>query len=130
MKSISFLVILLVSFSIDGAWLQHKALFKVLGHHQRKIATICHKGLPMLEGSQEDNKVAIGSTYRHYKGKLYQVTGVGLYSEDPLQKFVIYKALYNCPTFGKDATWVRPLSMFIEEVEIDGVLQQRFKKIS
>lgn len=58
--------------------------------------------------------------YEHYKRNKYQVLGVGIHSET-LEELVIYKALY-----GKELTWVRPLKMFLENVEIDGKTKPRF----
>lgn len=64
-------------------------------------------------------------TYRHYKGKEYEVLGVARHSEtlDPL---VVYKALYDSPEFGSGALWARPLSMFTETVVVDGKEVPRF----
>lgn len=62
--------------------------------------------------------------YKHYKGGSYQVLGVGIHSET-LEEFVIYKALY-----GEGLTWIRPLNMFLEEVEVNGLKQPRFKFVS
>ena len=59
--------------------------------------------------------------YRHYKGNLYEVIDVARHSEN-LEYMVVYRALY-----GDFGLWVRPLSMFIEEVEIDGKLLKRFE---
>jgi len=64
--------------------------------------------------------------YRHYKGKLYRVLGVGRHSET-LEEIVVYQALYESEEFGKDAIWVRPLKMFIEDVEVDGKKVKRFE---
>ncbi|WP_205340614.1 DUF1653 domain-containing protein [Denitrificimonas caeni] len=58
--------------------------------------------------------------YQHYKGQQYRVLGIAQHSENE-QQLVVYQALYGA--FG---LWVRPLSMFIETVEIDGLLQPRF----
>lgn len=63
--------------------------------------------------------------YRHYKGKFYEVIGTVRHSET-LEELVLYKALYDSPEFGKDQLWVRPLKMFLENVEIDGKLIPRF----
>lgn len=63
--------------------------------------------------------------YRHYKGKEYEVLGVASHSET-LEPLVVYRALYESPEFGKGALWVRPLSMFIETVVVDGAEVPRF----
>jgi len=61
--------------------------------------------------------------YRHYKGKEYEVLGVAKNSET-LEDFVVYKALY-----GKGELWIRPLKMFLENIEVDGKTILRFKYI-
>ncbi len=58
--------------------------------------------------------------YRHYKGKEYEVIGLAKHSET-LEELVVYRALY-----GEGQVWVRPLKMFIEEVEVDGNKIARF----
>lgn len=58
--------------------------------------------------------------YRHYKGKEYEVIGMAKHSET-LEDLVVYKALY-----GEGQIWVRPLQMFLEEIEIDGKKVPRF----
>jgi len=64
--------------------------------------------------------------YQHYKGKLYEIIGVGRDSET-LEKVVVYRGLYEDKKFGKNPIWVRPGKMFLEEVEIDGKKAPRFK---
>ena len=59
--------------------------------------------------------------YRHYKGHLYEVTGTARHSET-LEDMVIYKALY-----GDFGIWVRPLKMFLEDIEVNGKIQKRFE---
>lgn len=61
--------------------------------------------------------------YRHYKGKNYEVLYVGKHSET-LEDVVIYRALY-----GEHGIWVRPLSMWNEEIEVNGIKQKRFELI-
>jgi len=63
--------------------------------------------------------VKIGK-YKHYKGNYYQVEGVATHSETE-EKLVVYRPLY-----GEGALWVRPLAMFMEQIEINGNLQPRF----
>ena len=58
--------------------------------------------------------------YRHYKGNLYQVLGLGTHSES-LEKLVVYKALY-----GDGAVWIRPAEMFHQTVEHEGKTVPRF----
>ena len=59
--------------------------------------------------------------YKHYKGGEYEVLGVAKHSET-LEEMVVYRALY-----GKKELWVRPLKMFMEDVEVDGKTIPRFK---
>ncbi|SDG17673.1 DUF1653 domain-containing protein [Pseudomonas abietaniphila] len=58
--------------------------------------------------------------YRHYKGPEYRVFGVAKHSETE-EEVVFYQALY-----GEFGLWVRPLSMFLESVEVDGEHVPRF----
>jgi len=67
-------------------------------------------------------------TYEHYKGKQYQVLHVAIHSET-LEEFVVYKALYDSKEFGNEAIWIRPKSMFLETVNINGTIVPRFKFI-
>jgi len=61
--------------------------------------------------------------YRHYKGNHYEVLGFARHSET-LEDMVIYKALY-----GERATWVRPLSMWDNPVEVNGKTVKRFEYV-
>lgn len=61
--------------------------------------------------------------YRHFKGNEYEVLYVAKHSET-LEEMVVYKALY-----GEMGIWVRPLSMFCEEIKRDGKTFKRFEKI-
>ena len=65
-------------------------------------------------------KLKLG-TYEHYKGNKYRVIGVAKHSET-LEDMVVYKALY-----GDGGLYVRPLGMFLEDVEVSGASVQRFK---
>lgn len=60
--------------------------------------------------------------YRHYKGNEYEVLEVALHSET-LEKMVLYRALYPNEL---SMTWVRPIAVFNETVEIDGQVVPRF----
>lgn len=61
--------------------------------------------------------------YRHYKGNEYRVVGLARHSET-LEPMVVYEALY-----GEGGLWVRPAGMFLEEIEIEGNLLPRFKRV-
>ena len=61
--------------------------------------------------------------YRHFKGMEYEVLGVAKHSES-LEEMVVYRALY-----GEGGLWVRPVSMWEETVERDGVSYRRFTYI-
>ena len=71
----------------------------------------------------QNSPLRAGGLYRHYKGKLYRVHQVVRHSET-LEELVLYETLYE-NDLGK--WWVRPLAMFLETVEIDGVVKPRFE---
>jgi len=52
----------------------------------------------------------LNGLWRHYKGNVYEVIGVGTHSET-LEATVIYRSVKN-----RDEIWVRPLSMWEEIV--------------
>ncbi len=62
--------------------------------------------------------------YRHYKDKYYQVIGVAVHSEIQ-EELVVYSPGYDTPV----KLWVRPLEMFMGEVEVDGVVRKRFELV-
>jgi hypothetical protein len=64
--------------------------------------------------------------YRHYKGKEYKVIGTAKHSET-LEELVVYEALYATEDASYGALWVRPKSMFLDEVLVNGVLKKRFQ---
>ncbi|MFH1193837.1 MAG: DUF1653 domain-containing protein [bacterium] len=61
--------------------------------------------------------------YEHFKGGRYEVIGVARHSET-LEEVVLYKHLDD------GELWVRPVVMFLEEVERNGKKVPRFKFIS
>lgn len=64
--------------------------------------------------------------YRHYKGSEYQVIDVARHSETE-EWFVVYQTHY----IDEDAsTWIRPATMFMENVEIGGEVIARFQFIN
>ena len=68
--------------------------------------------------------VVPGGLYRHFKGNQYRVLYVATHSET-MEPYVVYQALN-----GERGIWVRPLKMFVEDVERDGRVQPRFALIS
>ena len=72
-------------------------------------------------------EVKAGEYYRHFKGGLYQVTGIAkdAGTERPV---VVYQALY-----GEEDLWVRDYEEFVSEVDRakypDAEQQYRFEKI-
>ncbi len=63
--------------------------------------------------------------YRHYKGHEYIVLAIAKHSET-LEDYVVYEALYDNDV---SKIWVRPMKMFVEKIEKDGKLIDRFEYI-
>ena len=59
-------------------------------------------------------------TYRHFKGREYEVLFTARHSETE-ELMVVYRALY-----GEGGIWVRPAAMWNETVERDGKTEKRF----
>ena len=62
--------------------------------------------------------------YRHYKGRDYLVIDVARHSETE-ELYVVYR-----PDYGDRALWIRPLSMFVEQVTVAGQQMPRFQWIA
>lgn len=77
-----------------------------------------------LKLSKESEKIIVGGKYEHYKGMQCRVLGIALHSET-LEEMVVYQHLDE-----EKMIWVRPLKMFLEEVEINGVKKPRFKYVN
>jgi hypothetical protein len=65
--------------------------------------------------------IVIGAVYEHYKKKRYKVLAMARHSET-LEELVVYQALY-----GDGDVWIRPVSMFFENVVIERKSQPRFQ---
>ena len=67
--------------------------------------------------------IKINGIYRHYKGNKYKVIAIGKHSET-LEQPVVYQALY-----GNNEIWCRPISMWNDDINVDGKIQKRFQII-
>jgi GNAT superfamily N-acetyltransferase len=63
--------------------------------------------------------------YRHYKNKLYKYLGLATHSET-LEEMVLYKPLYENSV---SDLWVRPKSMFHENINLNGKSVPRFEPV-
>ncbi len=63
--------------------------------------------------------------YKHYKGHYVKVLGTAKHSET-LEDLVVYDHL---GTNELSDLWVRPLAMFVENIEIEGKTVPRFEYI-
>lgn len=63
-------------------------------------------------------------TYKHFKGHTVEVIGVAKNSENLDEEFVVYIHEYK-----GHKLWIRPIAMFMENVERDGYNGPRFEYI-
>ena len=70
--------------------------------------------------SEAAQRLVKGGLYRHFKGNDYTLLSVARHSET-LEELVVYQAMY-----GEKGIWVRPLKLFVEEVEQNGKRVPRF----
>ena len=59
------------------------------------------------------NEIKLKRIYRHFKGNYYLVEDIAKHSETG-EEYVVYRQLY-----GGGELWIRPLTMFLEEVDHD-----------
>ncbi|MBT3891297.1 MAG: DUF1653 domain-containing protein [Planctomycetaceae bacterium] len=68
----------------------------------------------------ESDEIQLGR-YRHYKRKEYTVLGIARHSETD-EMMVLYR-----PEYGERNLWVRPQTMFFEDVTVSGTSIPRFE---
>ncbi|MFH0701867.1 MAG: DUF1653 domain-containing protein [Candidatus Woesearchaeota archaeon] len=73
-------------------------------------------------------ELKVGGIYQHYKGNFYVLISLAHHSET-LEPLVVYMGLYESEEFGKNPFWVRPLSLFTDQVQWEGQKVLRFKFI-
>jgi len=83
---------------------------------------VARKRRPPIAAMTSDMTIKLG-IYQHHKGMKYRVLGVAKHSET-LEDLVVYEALYDNKV---SKLWVRPLEMFLEKIEKDGKLVNRFE---
>lgn len=66
--------------------------------------------------------------YQHFKGDVMEVIGLARHSET-LEELVVYKHITGDKA-GEENYWVRPVKMFLEQVEIKGQRTPRFKYLA
>ena len=69
------------------------------------------------------NELKINGVYRHFKGDFYLLCDVATHSETG-EKYAVYRRLY-----GDGSLWIRPLEMFLGEVDRDKypMAKQRYR---
>lgn len=107
---------------IQSAWFNPSEAAKLL---EVKYPQEFTERIALLETSNSQTTPITPGLYRHYKGHDYHVLGVAKHSET-LEDLVVYETLYDNPT---SKLWVRPLAMFVGDVEVDGKKVARFKFI-
>ncbi|MEK7153451.1 MAG: DUF1653 domain-containing protein [Patescibacteria group bacterium] len=73
--------------------------------------------------AQAAKRVTVSARYVHYKQMSYEVLALALREEDN-EPCVVYRAEY-----GDRLTWIRTVTDWLEEVEVDGRRTKRFTKI-
>ncbi|VBB17622.1 DUF1653 domain-containing protein [Yasminevirus sp. GU-2018] len=85
----------------------------------QKLVTPVASTISVKSRTSSSRVVSPNELYKHYKGSVYQVLHIAKHTEaeEPL---VIYRNVKETQV------WARPYQMFVEDVEIEGVVQPRF----
>ena len=67
-------------------------------------------------------EITVGKIYKHYKGNVYKIIALGKHSETE-EDMIVYQNVE------KGGIWVRPKSMWNEEVLVDGERVLRFSLV-
>lgn len=62
--------------------------------------------------------------YHHFKGGKYELIGIARHSEDLTEEFAVYKSLKT------GYVWIRPLKMFLENIDRADYKGPRFKFVA
>lgn len=75
---------------------------------------------------QAKQRIQVGAIYRHYKSPdmTYKVVGIAMY-EPTLEPVVLYQPQYGT----LDVVWVRAVSVWCEQVEVNGQKVSRFSLV-
>ena len=74
-------------------------------------------------------KAVVGKKYMHYKKIPVKVIAIGKHSETQ-EELVVYEKLEDGTTYKKGDVWIRPRTMFEEDITKDGKTFPRFELIS
>jgi len=75
------------------------------------------------------NKDLKPGLYKHFKGSRMMVSHVAKHSET-LQEYVVYEHIDSCPSAEAGSKWIRPLEMFLENVDKPEYKGPRFEYLS
>lgn len=82
--------------------------------------------MPFSDMKNEEVKPGI---YRHFKNILVRVIGVALDSETKAE-YVVYEKMEDYGDYKKGSLWIRPKSMFTENITRNGKIMPRFTFVS
>lgn len=75
-----------------------------------------------------ESNIKPGQIYKHYKGDTYKIITLAKNTETE-ELLVIYERQSDIVHTGWKV-WARPISMFLENIEVEGYSGQRFEYIS